>query len=350
MGRVEQMPTPIQQISETGPRGLTERLRGIRTRPWPYFGGLAMVCFGLQVVTGLIMAFVYQPTPDNAYVSSYYIANVMPYGWLVRTIHAWGAHLTIVFAALHAVRIFVSASYKPPRQANWVIGVVGLLTVIAMGFTGNLLPWDQKAYWNTDVTVSLFREAPFFGKQVATLILGGDSVGSATLTRFFAAHVTILPAALVGLLVAHMWLARRARRIDLAARIDTGEADSVTDETSPLLPDVLISAATSVVLLFSLYAVLAILVPATLEAKADALDVPAVSKPAWYFLSLYTLSKYLKPSHAAAMTVVLGLLFIFLPYLDKGASVSARDRIFALSLGFTVIAGVLALTVAGVSL
>ena len=308
------------------------RASRFRMRPWPYFGGLALLCFGLQVVTGIVMVFSYEAGADRAYASVYSISNVMPYGWLVRTIHHWGAHLTIAFAGLHAVRAFLVASYKPRRQLNWVLGAVALLAALALAFTGSLLPWDQKAFWDTSAAVSLLKQLPLIGGWIASVVLGGDTLGATTLTRFFWAHVAVLPIALLGLLVGHFWLASKR------------EEDE--DETVPFYPDIIIPAATAVVLVLSVYAVLAIILAVSLDVRADPSAV-AAAEPAWYFMSLSTLLRYLSPALAATVTILLGVLFILLPYVDHGPSRAPKDRILALAIGFFVIGGVLALTAVG---
>ncbi|MBI5231426.1 MAG: cytochrome b N-terminal domain-containing protein, partial [Coriobacteriales bacterium] len=163
-------------------------------RPWPYAGGLAAACFAILALTGVVMAFSYQPTPEHAYVTSYYISNVLPYGWLVRTVHAWAANLMILFAAVHAVQVFISGSYKGGREANWYIGIAAFVVTGTAAFTGSLLPWDQIAYWSTDAGVSILAQTPVLGRALAGLMLGGQAVGENALTRFHAAHVTLLPA------------------------------------------------------------------------------------------------------------------------------------------------------------
>jgi ubiquinol-cytochrome c reductase cytochrome b subunit len=323
---------------------VTARLRRTRIRPWPYFGGLAVVCFALQVVTGVIMALSYEPTPAEAYVSTFYIANVMRYGWLVRTVHHWGAHLTVFFAGLHCFRMFATASYKPPRRANWVVGAVGLLAAVGLAFTGNLLPWDQSALADTTAAIELFRHVPLAGDAFADLLLGGEAIGAATLTRFYAAHVAVLPAIMLGLLATHAWLGRRNAR-----SMDRSETDRPSDY-APLYPDILVSGSTTLLLLLSVYAVLAILVPATLDVKADPSAVVESARPAWYFLSMSALVRYVPPALAATATILLGVLFVLLPYVDRTPSHEPRERIVALAVGFTVIAGALGLTVLGATL
>lgn len=173
------------------------------------FGGITFFLFLVEVVTGVILTFYYVPTPDKAYASVYYISRFVSYGWLIRSIHSWAGQLMVIFVVLHMLRVYLTASYKNPRELNWVIGVV--LFVLTMGFslTGYLLPWDQRAYWGSTVTLSLIQKVPFVGKAAANILMGADSVGTATLTRFFSAHIMLLPGLLVMLLVVHFWMIRR---------------------------------------------------------------------------------------------------------------------------------------------
>jgi quinol-cytochrome oxidoreductase complex cytochrome b subunit len=313
----------------------------VRIRPWPYFGGLALVAVVLQAVTGLIMSFTYQPTPDQAYVSSYYIANVMPYGWLVRTVHTWGAAFIIGFAAIHAVRMFVAGSYKPPWRAGWVFGVLALLAAVSMGFTGHLLPWDQTAYWDTTAAVDLFRQAPVVGGWIAGTLLGGETVTAATLTRFYAMHATILPLGMLALLAGHLWVSRRARELAAA------DPDDESGEPVPFYPDLFVPGVTSVALLLGVYAVAALLVPAALDVKADPSLVLESAKPAWYFLSIYAASKVVPTGFGVTVTMLLGTAFVFLPFLDRSPARSPRERRFAIGVGLAVIVGIVGFTIAG---
>jgi quinol-cytochrome oxidoreductase complex cytochrome b subunit len=131
------------------------------------------------------------------------------YGWLVRSIHKWSAQLMVVFVVLHMLRVFWTASYKHPRELNWLAGIVLFMVTMAFGLTGYLLPWDQKAYWGSTVTASLIKQVPAVGDTMAHLVLGGETLGAPTLTRFFSAHIMILPAALLVFLVAHFWMVRK---------------------------------------------------------------------------------------------------------------------------------------------
>lgn len=298
------------------------------------FGVLALACVAVQAVTGMMMAFVYKPTPDEAFVSTYYITHVMSYGWLVRALHSWGADLTIIFAALHGVITFVTASYKR-RPAEWVIGNLTILAAAAMGFTGNLLPWDQEAYWNTSSTVSLISEAPLIGKPLASLLLGGTTVSDVTLTRFHALHVTLLPAVLVSLLVAHLWMG--------SVRAKTERGETVWAYARRLLA----GASVQLLLLASLFVILVSFVPLALSVKADPSASLEAARPAWYFMSLYAVAQVVPAPAAAVVTGTLGLLFVALPLFDRTESVEPAQRVVPLALGTLVIAGIGLSTLAG---
>jgi menaquinol-cytochrome c reductase cytochrome b subunit len=178
-------------------------------RFWYCFGGLALLAAVMQALSGAFLALYYQPTPDDAYASVFYISNYVRYGWLIRSVHVWGARLMIALVAIHMLRVFVSGSYKRPRELNWVAGV--LLLAVTAGFmvTGDLLPWNEAGYTSTRAFVELIGTMPLVGAWLANLVLGGDTLGAAAVTRFYAAHIMLLPAALTVLLGAHFWMVRR---------------------------------------------------------------------------------------------------------------------------------------------
>ncbi len=331
----------------TGSAGELQLMKNMlrrRVLPVPYAAGLAIICLFLQALTGVLMAFAYQATPDSAYTSTYHIANEIPYGWLVRTVHAWGAVLVVLFVTVHIVSVFLAASYRGDRQAKWFLGIFALLVCVALGVSGQLLPWDQAAYWSTSESISLTRQVPLVGEWVAGVMLGGTSIGAATLTRFSSAHIMLLPAMLVGLLVFHL----RAGRGSPSGQ-DESDADVTDDHEAkvPIYPDLLMSWTTTAVLLLSVYVVLAILVPASLDVRADASVMPNVVKPAWYLLSVYTLSRYFSTPVAVTIPPLLITLFALLPLFDRTPSPNPRKRVAVLALGTAIIAAIMILTLTG---
>lgn len=178
-------------------------------RFWFCFGGLAFFAAVMQALSGIVLAFYYQPNPDRAYASIFYISNYVKYGWFIRSVHVWGSTLMIVLVVVHMLRVYITASYKHPRELNWVAGVLLFVITMAFGLTGSLLPWDQKAYWGTTGVIELIRQTPLVGEWVAHFIVGGDTIGVAALSRFYSGHIMILPAALTMLLFAHFWMVRK---------------------------------------------------------------------------------------------------------------------------------------------
>ncbi len=185
-------------------------LRKIPHVDWLYtLGSATLFVAVLQIVTGILLTIYYVPTPDHAYDSVIYITTQLPAGWFIRGLHHWGASAMVVLTALHLLRTFFYGAYKYPREITWLSGVFLLLIVIGFGFTGYLLPWDQKAYWATTVGTRIAAVAPVVGVWVLRIARGGDELSAVTLARFFGAHVWVLPGALLTLLAIHLYLVIR---------------------------------------------------------------------------------------------------------------------------------------------
>ncbi len=177
---------------------------------WIYtLGSASLFLITLQFLTGILLLFYYVPTTDHAWNSVYYIMNDVYFGQLIRGIHYWSANFLLAVIGLHMARTFFSGSYKAPREINWVIGVILLLLVIGLAFTGYLLRWDQDGFWASVVGMKIGSYSPFIGGYVINFLLGGDVVGPATLSRFFALHVWLLPAAIAPFIGIHLYLLRR---------------------------------------------------------------------------------------------------------------------------------------------
>ena len=172
-------------------------------------GSATLTAFLVQALTGVILAMYYKPDPQNAYSSIQHITNDVFAGWLVRGMHKWGASVFIILMFMHMGRVFLFGAYKYPRELNWIIGVLLLASGLAEGFTGYLLPWDQTAYWATVVGINLNGTAPFLGPFLSQFLRSGAEIGGDTLSRFYSIHMLILPAAIAGLIVLHLYLVIR---------------------------------------------------------------------------------------------------------------------------------------------
>ena len=177
---------------------------------WLYtLGSAVLFTITLQFLTGILLLFYYVPTTDHAWNSVYYIMNDAYFGQLIRGIHYWSANFLMAMIGLHMAQVFFSGGYKAPRELNWVVGVVLLLLVIGLAFTGYVLRWDQDGFWATVVGMKIGSYSPFIGGYVINFLMGGDVVGPSTLSRFFAIHVWLLPAAIAPLIGLHLYLLRR---------------------------------------------------------------------------------------------------------------------------------------------
>lgn len=174
------------------------------------FGGLTFFVTVIQILSGMFLTMYYVPDIENAWNSVYYLQMEVAHGQIVRGMHHWGASVVTVMLFLHTLRVFFQGAYKKPRELNWIVGVLLFFVILGLGFTGYLLPWDNKAYFATQVGLEIAAATPVIGDMLRTLLAGDQSiVGAQTLTRFFAIHVFFLPAVLFGLLGAHFILIRR---------------------------------------------------------------------------------------------------------------------------------------------
>ena len=172
-------------------------------------GSASLTAFLVQAVTGVFLAMYYKPDPDKAYESIQHITNDVTLGWLVRGMHKWGASVFIILMFFHMARTFLFGAYKYPRELNWIVGVLLLVSGMLEGFTGYLLPWDQTAYWATVVGINLNATAPFAGPFLAQFLQGGAAIGSDTLSKFYSLHMLLIPGGIMALIGLHLYLVVR---------------------------------------------------------------------------------------------------------------------------------------------
>jgi menaquinol-cytochrome c reductase cytochrome b subunit len=174
---------------------------------WFYtLGSATLFAFVVQAVTGVFLAMYYDPSPTQAYASVTYLTNDVFLGEFVRGMHKWGASVMIILIYLHMARTFIFGAYKYPRELNWVIGVVLLILTMVMGFTGYLLPFDQRSFWATVVGVNINGTGPFIGPYLSDFLRAGAEFGPSTLTRFYAIHMLLVPGLIIALIGAHLYL------------------------------------------------------------------------------------------------------------------------------------------------
>lgn len=305
-------------------------------------GSVLLGLLSIQLLTGAFLTLYYAATPDHAYDSVRFI-NSLSTGRIVRGLHHYGASFIVVALALHMLRVIAFGSYKPPREVTWLSGLALFALILGFSLTGYLLPWDQRAYWATVVTINISKLTPFAGELVAGVLRGGSAIGALTLTRWYSAHVIFLPAALILLIVAHLVLMRR-QGISGPVRPRAGSP-------APFFPSQAARDVTMVLLVTILLAVWAWRGAPPLEGPADPTDATYVPRPEWYFLGLFQLLKYFPGKWEVVGAMVLpgvaaGFLAL-LPWIDRGPDRDPRQRRRVVSAVALVVAAVIGLTTLG---
>jgi ubiquinol-cytochrome c reductase cytochrome b subunit len=312
---------------------------------WLYvFGSATLFAFFLQVFTGIILATTYVPSSGQAYDSLNFITNEAAFGHVVRGLHYFGASAMIILIGLHTIRVFLTGSYKYPREVNWLTGALLMPLVLGMAFTGQLLRWDQNGVWGVMVAAEQAGRTPFIGKYVAHFILAGDTVGGATLTRFYALHVFIIPGLIFLLIGLHLYLVLRNGISEpprsghpvnpLTYRAEYHEM--LEREGRPFWPD---AAWRDVVFGFAMIVVVFALAwfvgPPALGNPPNPSLLHAVPRPDWYFLWYFALFALMPPSLESlailSIPVVLGILFLCLPFINNKGERSPLRRPWAVA-------------------
>ena len=300
-------------------------------------GSVLLGLLSIQLLTGAFLTLYYAATPDHAYDSVRFI-NGLAAGRLVRGLHHYGASFIVVALAAHMLRVIAFGSYKPPREVTWLSGLALFALVLGFALTGYLLPWDQRAYWATVVTINISKLTPFAGELMAGVLRGGSTIGALTLTRWYSAHVIFLPVALVLLIVGHLVLMRR-QGISGPVRARAGTPQ-------PFFPWQVARDVTMVLIVTIVLAAFAWHGAPALEGPADPTDATYIPRPEWYFLGLFQLLKYFPGRwEVVGAMVVPGIAAGFLaslPWIDRGSERDPRQRraiLAAVSLGVAAIIG-----------
>ncbi len=254
---------------------------------WYFFGGMTLFFFIVQVITGGLLLLYYRPSASEAYESVQFIMTRVPFGWLVRSIHAWSANLMVAAAFAHMFSVLFLQAYRRPRELTWMSGVLLLFLTLGFGFSGYLLPWNELSFFATRIGTESASVVPFIGEQLVRFLRGGNDVTGATLTRFFGVHVAILPAAATGLLALHLVLVQR-HGMSVPPSVEAAEKAGQRPGSMPFLPHFLLRDLLGWTVALLLLAALAAFLPWELGRKADPFaPAPAGIRPEWYFLWMF---------------------------------------------------------------
>jgi ubiquinol-cytochrome c reductase cytochrome b subunit len=347
--------------------GIAQRIAPLAGHPvppgarWMYvFGSATLAVFILQVATGVVLATTYIPSTGSAYHSLQFITHDAPLGNFVRGLHYWGASAMMVLIGLHLIRVFLTGSYKYPREVNWLSGVLLLGLTLGMSFTGQLLRWDQNAYWSVVVGAEQAGRAPYIGLWIAHFIMGGDTVGASTLSRFFALHVFGIPPLIVAVVGLHLYLVLRhgisepavaGRPVD-PSRYKSDYENMLRAEGVPFWPNaVWRDAIFAVAVVLALASLAALVGPANLDKPPNPTLIDAHPRPDWYFWWYFALLAYLPPALENYVIILgplaLGVLLIMAPLVGYRGERHPLRRPWAVAEVLLALGMVGALTVAG---
>jgi quinol-cytochrome oxidoreductase complex cytochrome b subunit len=321
---------------------------------WYYLGGMTLFLFLVQVASGILLLLYYRPSADEAYESVQFIVTQVEFGWLIRNIHSWSANLLILAVFAHLFSVFFLKAYRKPRELTWITGVLLLFVMLGFGFSGYLLPWNELAFFATKVGTGIAGAVPIIGDPLMRFLRGGDDVTGATLSRFYALHIAILPAITTLLVGAHLLFVQRQGMsvpISLAQRMKRGERV----KQMPFFPDYILRDVLLWYVAIAVLAALAAFYPWELGHKADAFaPVPAGIRPEWYFLATFHTLKLL-PSHILGVegevvgVVAFGLAaaaLLLVPFLDRRAARDEPSHLFT-ALGIAGLVYLVVFTILG---
>lgn len=302
------------------------------------FGGVTYLLFIVLVATGVLLSFYYRPSAEEAYQSVQHIVSGISLGWLMRDLHAWSANLIVIAVLLHMARVFFGGAYKPPRETNWLVGLLLLFVIFAFGATGYLLPWDQWAYWTTTQGVDVVGRLPLLGDWLGELLRGDPIVSGATLSRFFAVHVILLPWAALGLLMLHFTLLRK-HGAAARARVQHGQAGAPANQGVPFFPHHLLRSMSVGVLVVAIAITAAVLRPRDVAPPADSAHPPKVLHSTWLVADVSRALFHYLGAWGFGAFLLLGLALVVLPVFDRSPDRRLRQRPLIAGLGFAFFLG-----------
>ena len=304
----ERVPVSVEAVAAMSNEPVPNHLK----RWWFALGGTPAYLFVVQIVTGILLAFYYQPSPTTAYESVRYITEDASFGWYLRSLHKWGATLMIAAVILHQMRVFFTGAYRRPRELNWMIGMTLLACTLLLGFTGYSLVFEQLSYWGATVGANISDTVPVVGPLIKQVMLGGEAYNDRTLSRFFILHAAVLPVTLILVLMMHIALVRLHGVTELEFESEAGRPAKPFN----FFPDHFYTELIIGLTLMILLSALATLLPVGMGPRADPLVTPEIIKPEWFF---YVAFRWLKLFSGVTAVLTQGFIvfvMFFWPFID----------------------------------
>ena len=335
----ERLPVSGGQLRELTNEPVPNHLK----RWWFALGGTPAYLFVVQIVTGILLAIYYRPSPETAYESVRYITEEAAFGWYLRGLHRWGATLMIAAVVLHQMRVYFTGAYRKPREINWMVGMCLLICTLQLGFTGYSLVYEQLSYWGATVGANIAGSVPLIGDAIRNLMLGGESYNANTLPRFFVVHAAVLPVIMVLLIVIHIAIIRLQGVTELHFE-DESEQER-NQKTFNFFPDHMLTELAVGLVLMVLLSFLATVFPPLLGPRADPLVTPDVIKPEWFFYVAFRWLKLFSGTTAIlSMGFVVFVMFAW-PFIDAWIRRRTRFAEASVWIGIFGVLAIIALTV-----
>lgn len=319
---------------------------------WYYMGGVTLFLFIVQVCSGILLLLYYQPGEESAYESVRFIMTKVNFGWLVRQVHSWAANLMILFIFIHMFSVFFTKAYKKPRELTWLTGMVLLFVSLGAGFSGYLLPWNELAFFATKVGTDIAGAVPYIGDMIKVFLRGGEDVTGATLSRFYAFHVALIPALLTLILGLHLMFVQR-QGMHEPSYIASLPAEK--KKVIPFFPNFVLRDALLWLIVLDILLYLAVFFPWELGLKADPFaSAPVGIKPEWYFMFMFQTLKLIPAYVFIFEGEVLGILgftliailWVFVPFWEIKSKPGSKFRPMNV-IGLIAVVYIIALTVWG---
>jgi ubiquinol-cytochrome c reductase cytochrome b subunit len=319
-------------VREVVARELTGYLLPRNINAWYSMGSILLFILGLQVVTGILLLIYYVPDADKAFKSVTFIMNDVPFGWLIRMCHAVGSNMMVLILLFHMLSVLFMGSYKKPRELNWLSGFMLFNLVMGISLTGYLLPWSQLSFWATTVATNSVGSIPVIGSYLVEFVRGSKLVGPATLGRFFALHVAVMPLAIAALVGAHLYFLKRTGvstppfGLQDSGNQWQGGTYRYEDHPGgiPFFPNYALQDGVSIALYFALFLVVVFFDPYLFFTResfvaANPFQTPAHIKPEWYFLTNYQTLKIFPNEFVGLSVQAVAMTFLaLLPFIDAG--------------------------------
>jgi cytochrome b6 len=319
---------------------------------WYYMGGVTLFLFIVQLFTGILLLLYYRPGAESAYESVRFLMNKVPFGWLFRAVHNWGANLFILFAFVHMFSTYFTRAYAKPRELTWVTGFILLALGMGFGFSGYLLPWNELAFFATKVGTDIAGVLPIVGDGIKVFLRGGDDVTGATLIRFYAFHIALIPAIFTAFLGIHVLFVQRQgmHEPESVRSLPEGKRRMMAFFPNFMVRDLFVWLIVLNVLLF-----LAVFYPWELGLEADPFaPAPSGIKPEWYFMFMFQTLK-LVPAHVLGIEgevlgvlvfMVAGLAWMLVPFWEIRSRSTGKLKPMAV-IGFLALAFIVIMTIVG---